>query len=72
MCTLSPFLGPRGCAPAAPTNLAGRPVLHGQDIHGDLFFRDVDQVVGARLPGVLYERLVLARFHHCDGKCASS
>ncbi|XP_058055276.1 sodium channel protein para isoform X33 [Anopheles bellator] len=55
------------CTSSTSTNSSRHTVLHGQNLHGDIFFRDVNQMVGPRLQSILYKRLVLARFYYCNG-----
>ena len=64
----SSFSGFGGRPPEEPTRVARRFVLHGQDIHRHLLPGDVRQVVGARIPQVLHQRVVLARLCHRHGK----
>lgn len=61
--------GSRRRSSAASTNLTRYSLLHGSNIYSDIFLRNVNQMVGARLQSVLHERMVLAGFRHCNGKC---
>ena len=64
----SSLAGPRRRSLIIQTNFTRHPVLHGQNIYGDIFPRNVNQIPGTGIQGLLHERLVLARFHHRHGK----
>lgn len=52
--------GFRRCTSATKAHTAGYFILYGQNIYGYILLGDVNQVVGARLQGVLHECVVLA------------
>lgn len=50
------------------TNFTRHIVLYGQNIYGDIFLRNVNQILGPWIQSLLHERLVLAGFHHRNGE----